>query len=260
MPVVSARTAVLKLLAAIAAGVLLLYVGACLLLWHNQRSYLYFPTRARLPSVQVEVLARDGLQVLASVKPRPGADAVLYFGGNAEEVSASVPDLAQIYPGSAIYALHYRGYGGSQGRPTEAALVGDALALFDRVQGGHPRIVVVGRSLGSGIAVRVAAARPVARLVLVTPYDSIVAMAAEQFPLFPVAWLVEDRYDSVAFAPRITVPTTLVVAGSDRVVAPAHAHVLARAFRPGIAHVRVLQGAGHNDIGSHPDYAAALTR
>ena len=259
MPAVSARAAVLKLLAAIVGGLVLLYLGACLLLWNNQRSYLYFPTRARLPSVQVEVLTRDGLQVLASVEPRPGADAVLYFGGNAEEVSASVPALAEAFPEAAIYALHYRGYGGSQGEPSEPALVGDALALFERVHSGHPRIVVVGRSLGSGIAVQVAAARPATRLVLVTPYDSIVAMAAEQFPLFPVSWLVQDRYDSAAIAPRITVPTTLVVASGDRVIAAAHSAALAREFAPGVARVVVLAGAGHNDIAGHPGYIGALT-
>jgi uncharacterized protein len=260
MPAVSARSAVVKLIAGIAGGLALLYLGACLLLWNNQRSFLYFPTRARLPSVQAEVLQRDGLQVLASVRPYPGERALLYLGGNAEDVSAAVPELATQFPDAAIYALHYRGYGGSQGQPTEAALVGDALALFDRVHSGHPQVVVLGRSLGSGIAVQVAAARPVSRLVLVTPYDSIVAMAGEQFPAFPVSWLVEDRYDSLARAPRLRVPTTIVVAGNDRVVPPAHAATLARAFSPGVARVVVLAGAGHNDIDSHPGYSAAITR
>ena len=258
MPAISARAAVVRLFARIGVLLLLLYLGACFLLWHNQRGLLYFPTGTRLPSVQAEVLPREGLRILVSVKPRPGAAAVLYLGGNAEDVSRTVPALADIFPDAAIYALHYRGYGGSAGEPGEAALVGDALALFDRIHPNHPQVLVIGRSLGTGIAVQVAAARPATRLVLVTPYDSIVAIAAEHYPLFPVRWLAQDRYDSASLAPALGLPTTLVVAGSDQVIPPAHAQALARRFAPGVARVVVLAGAGHNDIERHPGYAAAL--
>lgn len=238
----------------------LLYLGACAVLWSNQRSYLYYPIRTRLAQVPVEVLRRPDAKVLISVQPRPGRDAVFYLGGNAEDVSRTVPELATLFPDAAIYALHYRGYGGSEGTPNEAALVGDALAVFDRMHRGHARVTVIGRSLGSGIAVQVAAARPVARLVLVTPYDSIVAVAADHYPIFPVDWLVRDRYESVQYAARLHVPTTLVIAEYDQVIAPAHAQRLLRAFPPGVARAITLPGVGHNDIGLAAGYAAALSR
>jgi pimeloyl-ACP methyl ester carboxylesterase len=78
---------------------------------------------------------------------------------------------------SRLYLLHYPGYGGAAGRPSETALVADALALFDQVAARHPRVTVIGRSLGSGVAIQVASARPVERLVLVTPYDSLMEIA-----------------------------------------------------------------------------------
>ena len=247
-----------RLLVAALGCLVLLYAVACLVLWAKQADYRYFPVRTRLAQIPVEVLHRPDARVLVSVQPFAGGDAIVYFGGNAEDVSRTVPELARWFPRSAIYAMHYRGYGGSEGTAEETALVGDALALFDRVHRGHPSVTAIGRSLGTGIAVQLAAARPLARLVLVTPYDSIVAVGAEQFPAFPVAWLARDRYDSAAVAGAIRTPTTLVIAQQDRVIPPAHAQRLLRSFAPGVAHAVVLDGVGHNDVSRAPGYAQAL--
>ena len=114
--------------------------------------------------------------------------------------------------------MHYRSYGGSTGTPSERALVADAQRLFEMVAKDHPRIVVIGRSLGSGIAIQVAAGNRIERLVLVTPYDSIAALAADRFRWFPVRLLLRDRYESWRYASRIGVPTTLVIAGRDEVI------------------------------------------
>jgi pimeloyl-ACP methyl ester carboxylesterase len=260
MPAVSAKPGVIRLLLKLGLVLVLLYAGACAVLWANQRSLLYYPVRTRLAQVPVEVLRRPDARVLVSVQPRPGPDAVLYFGGNAEDVSRTVPGLAAMFPGAAVYALHYRGYGGSEGEPGETALVGDALATFDRAYRGHANITVVGRSLGSGVAVQVAAARPVAKLVLVTPYDSIAAVAAAHYPAFPVDWLVRDRYDSARRAAALRVPTTLVIAEHDQVIPPLHARRLLQAFAPGVARAVTLRGVGHNDIDQAPGYVDALTR
>src|SRR5690606_2752171 len=112
--------------------------------------------------------------------------AVLYFGGNAEDVSRSIALLSRAFPGAAIYAIHYRSYGGSSGTPSESSLVADAMGLFNRVAETHPLITIVGRSLGTGIAIQVAASRQIERLVLVTPFNSMAELAAEHFKLFPV--------------------------------------------------------------------------
>jgi uncharacterized protein len=154
--------------------------------------------------------------------------------------------------------MHYRGYGGSAGTPSEAALVADALMLFDRVHADHPRITVVGRSLGSGVAVQLAAARPVAQLVLVTPYASLLELGVAQFPFLPVRWLMRDRFESARHAPRVTAPTRLVVAEHDEVIPRRSSEALHQSFRDGVATLRVLAGTGHNTVSLHPAYQRAL--
>ena len=119
-------------------------------------------------------------------------------------------------------------------------------------------MVVVGRSLGSGIALQVAATRRAERLVLVTPYASIAELAAAQFPLFPVGLLLQDRYESWRYAPRIKVPTTVIVADRDEVIPNASSRRLAECFVPGIATVVNFPDAGHNDVSDAPGYPAAL--
>ena len=193
-----------------------------------------------------------------SERPLPGEKAVIYLGGNAEDVSASLPMLNVVFPDRALYLLHYRGYLGSSGKPSEKALVADALALFDRVAAGHKHIVVIGRSLGSGVAVQVASQRPVEKLVLVTPFDSLVALAARQFPYFPVRWLLRDRYVSAAHAPQVAAPTLLLVARHDEIIPAGSAERLLARFAPGVAQLRVLEGVGHNTISDSPDYIPSL--
>ena len=235
----------------------LLYAGICAALFIFQRSLIYFPQPSSNPG-QTLAMTVPSANLLVSLRPRPGGGAVLYFGGNAEDVSASMPQLAAVWPDRSLYAMHYRGYGGSSGSPSEEALQADARALFDEAVKTHPDITVVGRSLGSGIAIALAASRPVRRLVLVTPYDSIEDIAAGQFGWLPVRWLLRDRYRSIDLAPHIAVPTVLVQAEFDTIIpAPSTARLLA-AFRPGVASLRTIRGAGHNDIGGAPGYLEAI--
>lgn len=244
------------------AGLLLLagalYAAACVAVLLLQRSMIYYPQPAAGRPAQRLQLAVDGAQVLVSAQPRPGASAVLYFGGNAEDVSLSLPELAAAFPQRAIYALHYRGYGGSTGAPSERALHADALALFDRVHASHPEVLVVGRSLGSGLAVRLASERPVSRLVLVTPFDSLTSLAAPLFPWLPVRWLLLDRYDSAQLAPHIRAPTLILAAERDEVVPRESTMRLLRRFAPGTARMVVIPASGHNTISASPAYSAAL--
>jgi pimeloyl-ACP methyl ester carboxylesterase len=238
-------------------GAALVYAALCAVLYVFQRSLLYFPQPARVnaPSLQLSV---PDAQLQVSVRERDGPRSVIYFGGNAEDVSASLAELAASFPEYAVYALHYRGYGRSTGSPSEAALQADAQALYDHVARQRADITVVGRSLGSGLAVSLAAARPLARLVLVTPYDSIEAVAAQQYSLFPVRWLIQDRFDAAARAPQVRAPTTVIIAERDEVIRRARSDALVSRFAPGVAQVVVIAGAGHNTLDGRPDYEAAL--
>lgn len=239
--------------------ILAVYACACLALFLAQRSFIYFPpATAAIQAPNTSTMAVPGAVVKISARPHPGRQAIIYFGGNAEDVTMSLPLLEEAFPEHALYLLHYRGYPGSTGKPTEQALVNDALLLFDRVAARHAEVVLIGRSLGTGIALQVASQRPVHKLVLVTPYDSLAALAAGQFPFFPVRWLLQDRYDSARLAPQVKVPTLIVAAEHDEIIpARSTARLFAR-FSQGVATQTVIAGAGHNSISDSAAYLPAL--
>ncbi|GAB2874178.1 hypothetical protein GCM10027277_49270 [Pseudoduganella ginsengisoli] len=235
------------------------YAGLCLLLYFTQRSYIYFPPPTTATDLATALmLDADGVDIHVSVHARQADDAVLYFGGNAEDVDASLPELAAAFPGRALYLMHYRGYGASGGKPSERALVADAQMLFDHMRSNHRRITVVGRSLGSGIAIQIAAKHPVERLVLVTPYSSVLEIAARQFPYVPVNWLLSDKYESWRHAVKVNAPTTLIAAEHDEVIPRASTDQLLAHFKPGLAALKVVRGTGHNTIGIDGQYVAML--
>jgi hypothetical protein len=244
------------IIAAIAA---IAYVGLCVALFLAQRSFIYYPQR-KIPADNSPTLTLnlDGERIQVSTRLEPGTNAVIYFGGNAEDVSRSLPTLAAAFPGRSLYALNYRGYGGSTGKPSEATLIADALALFDHVHADQPRIIVIGRSLGSGVAVHIASMRPADSLVLITPYDSLAALAAGQFPFFPVRRLLLDKFESRRYAPKITAPTRLIAAQDDDVIPFASTQSLFEHFPKTLATLTVIPGVGHNSISESPDYIPLL--
>ena len=236
------------------------YALACLGLYVTQRSLIYFPQpRAFGSADNIMKLPVEGAQINVSTRQLDTPQAVIYFGGNAENVSGSLPDLAHAFPAHSLYLMHYRGYGGSSGTPTEKALVADALALFDEVKRQHADVTVIGRSLGSGVALRVASSRPVARLVLVTPYDSMAALAAQQFPLFPVRFLMTDKFESWRYAPQVSAPTTVITAQNDEVIPRASTDLLLTRFKAWTARQVVIAGTGHNTVSGDPSYVQTLS-
>jgi len=242
------------------AVVAALFVGSCAMLFTFQRSLIYYPQpRSNQHGITLMSLPVDGETVLVSTRPRAGPGALIYFGGNAEDVSQDMPDFGDAFPNHAIYLLHYPGYGGSSGSPSQQAIFAAALALFDRVHAEHANIVVIGRSLGSGVAVWVASERPVARLVLVTPFDSLGDVAAAQYPFLPVRWLLRDKYESWRYAPLVTAPTRVIVAEQDELVPRASSDRLRTHFKAGLVSWVLVPGVGHNSISESADYLALLS-
>ena len=248
-----------RLTIGVVVAVVVVYLGWCAALFIFQRSLIYFPQQRGFGSGDTTAkLLVPGAELQISVRPHAGAKALLYFGGNAEDVSANLPSLSNAFPDTALYLLHYRGYGGSFGKPSEEALYSDALALFDKVYAEHPNVVVVGRSLGSGVAIRLASTRPVSRLVLVTPYDSLQELAAQQFRYIPVRWLLLDKFESWRYAPRVSAPTVILAAEFDEVIPRSSTEQLYSRFAPGVASYKVLAGVGHNSISESAAYIPSL--
>ena len=190
----------------------------CLLVYLAQERLIFYPqplsedaARAlerTVPRTEAfELAAGDGTRLRGwlvrgqSAHPWP---LILYFGGNAEEVSWLLAELSRM-PGWAALLVNYRGYDLSQGRPSQAALFRDALALYDKVvqraEVDPGRVVVIGRSLGTGVATYLASQRPVAGVVLVSPFDNMVEVARGVYPFLPVDLLLRHRFESDQRAP-----------------------------------------------------------
>ena len=138
-------------------------------------------------------------------------------------------------------------------------MLGDALAFFDDVQARHPGqpVSAIGRSLGSGVASHVASRRPVDRLALVTPFDSLASVAQAHYPWLPVRWLLRERYPAGEELRGWRGPVLVLRAGRDEVVPAANTDALQRVLPQ--ARVVAVDEAGHNDIQAFPAYAEALS-
>lgn len=238
---------------------LLVYLGAGAYLYLFQRSYIYYPSFTRPAAVEPDLrLERDGV-TLKGWRVNPGQPrALIYFGGNAERIEHNIPDFRALLPRHTVYMLAYRGYGDSGGSPSKEALVGDALALYDRVAGDHEAVALMGRSLGSAIAVAVAAEREVSRLALVTPFDSLASIGRRAFPIFPVELLLKDRYPAVEWAAGVEAETLILYAEDDEIVPTSSVQRLAAGFTATTPAVVAVPEAGHNDISGYPAYRTAL--
>jgi len=163
-----------------------------------------------------------------------------------------------MFPGYTIYLANYRGFGGSSGAPTEQHLFTDALRLYDHITSEHAAISAFGRSLGTGVASFVAANRPLDKLALVTPYDSVERVAQARYPIFPIGLLLKDKFDSWSRASSINADSLILIAGQDRVIPPSHGQRLARALKPGLTKTLLIPDADHHSIVKHPLYFQSL--
>ncbi len=236
-----------------------IYGLVCVLLYVAQDRLLYLPVpEVTHPGVHALHLGRGAVTLKVWELHGAAQAALIYFGGNAEDVGANIADFDAAFPERAVYLVNYRGYGGSTGRPSEAALIGDAEAIYDALRLRHDSIAVIGRSLGSGVAVALAVRRPVERLILVTPFDSIANVAADHFPWLPVRALVRDRYDSLQRIGAVHSPALVVVAEHDEVVFRARSDALIAAIPASLRHTLLVAGATHNDVSFYPDYYQSL--
>ena len=212
------------------AVVVVVYCGFVALLYVAQRSLQYFPERRRtapraigLPEAKEAVLdTADGERVIVwHVTPREGRPVFLYFHGNGGALRWRDERFrALIADGSGLVALSYRGYGGSSGRPTETGLVEDAAAAyaFAVARYSAERIVLWGESLGSALALALAAEKPVGGLVLEAPFTSAADVGAQHYWFVPVRLFMKDQFRSDLRAGQVTAPVLVVHGENDCIV------------------------------------------
>jgi pimeloyl-ACP methyl ester carboxylesterase len=236
-----------------------LYLSLCMLVFCIQRSMLYHPTPdSPAAPEKISTLASGDATLKLSIRPMKTDNAIIYFGGNSEAVSQSLDKYANAFPGHAVYMPHYRGYSGSSGEPAEAALHEDAEKLYQYVKTRHGNITVIGRSLGSGVAIRLAATKEIERLVLITPYDSILNVAKLKYPFLPVEWMLIDRFESWRYAPQVKAPTVILAADNDEIIPLENTKALYDSFKAGIASFKVIKDADHVNISHKSEYFPAM--
>lgn len=236
-----------------------IYIGLCGFLYLQQNELLYQPQeRSSVAEQPSFLLTVDNARLRVNMKVHDGPDAIIYFGGTGEDVARTLPAFTRQFPDHAIYMLNYRGYAGNPGEPSEKDNYNDAVALFNEVKKKHTHLTVIGRSLGTGIAIHLASEHPVSSLALVTPYNSMVEIAAAQYPLIPVNMLLHERYESFRYAPQIAAPTILLMAANDEIIPRASTEALYSNFRHGVARLVTIKDVDHNSISDSESYYPLL--
>lgn len=220
----------------------------CVAIYLKQEQFIFFPQDRSVTDSQFTTLLKVNDQnIVVSSIVRKTDKALIYLGGNAEDVSLNLIAMANLLPKHSIYMLHYRGYGGSEGEPGEAAIREDTRVLYDHAAKKHGSISVLGRSLGTGFAIMLASEKRVDNLVLITPYASMEDLASRNFPILPVSILLKHKIQADQHAAKITAPTAIFLASRDEVIPKDSSMRLAKAFGASPPTVFVLD-EDHNSI------------
>jgi fermentation-respiration switch protein FrsA (DUF1100 family) len=250
----------LKWLVVLAAGG---YLGGLVVVFFAQRAFIFpipdtvrtAPQAAGYPEAEEHILTTaDGEKVIVWYVPaKPGHPVVIYFHGNGDSLAGLAFHFRAITSeGTGLVALSYRGYAGSSGRPSEQGLLWDAAAAyaFATARYSTDRIVLWGFSLGSGVAVAVAAEQPVGKLILEAPFTSIADLAASLLRIFPVRWLIKDPFRSDERIARVTAPLLIMHGVRDFTIPISHGEQLFALANQPKQFVRFPE-AGHNDLGNY---------
>jgi pimeloyl-ACP methyl ester carboxylesterase len=210
------------------------------------------------PNIKIPT-AQGSTQVL--LKDRQSNCDLLYFGGNAEAVDASLAGLEKAFAQCNLLLTVYRGYGLSDGTPNQQNLYADAVALYQlRNKLPIKKFIIVGRSLGASVATFLASQVRVDQLVLVTPFDSLSQLIVQKYPWLPTSILLKDSFPSDEYARLVSAPVHIIMAQDDEIIPAANTLAFLKAFIQHPAKLTRLEKVGHNTVDEHPGYLAALAK
>ena len=233
------------------------------------QSHLIFPVHAvpragPLPAGAEQLSVKSGRDTLRGVripadKPDPSRTLILGFGGNGWNAQDVAEYLHELYPEHEVIAFHYRGYAPSTGEPSGEALIADAPLVYDAaVARSHPkRVIAVGFSIGTGVAAQLSLARKLDGLILVTPFDSLKAVAQAMYPWLPIGPFFNHEIDAAGPLRGSTVPVAIVAAERDELVPTERTDAL-RKVVGNLVFDRTIGRAGHNDIYLRSDFHDAM--
>lgn len=238
----------LKFLKIIGIVLAILYFGICSLLYFNQDNLLFHPH----PTTQAEVahilkkytnfdtlsfLMHDGNKTCGFISNdtiNQKLPLVLYFGGNAEEVS-HLADYKKYFPNVIMVLINYRSFGLSKGVISEKTMFSDALEIYDKLI-TNPKIdankvIVTGRSIGTGVATYLSSKRKTTATILITPYENMINVAFEKYPFVPISLLIKHRFESNKYAVDISTPMIALISKNDEIIPKHHAYALTKAWK-----------------------------
>ncbi|MDM8553223.1 alpha/beta hydrolase [Desulfococcaceae bacterium HSG7] len=237
------------------------------ILYIFQEKFLFLPptsdeamlqrVRNKFPKCEITLTTPDHVKLHGWYIPgntTPKSPLLIYFGGNSEDMTGVLEDpffeLTRLRP-CALLLVNYRGYGLSEGLPGEKQFFKDAVFLYDhfanRNEIDQTGVIVMGRSLGTGVAVHLASQRTLKGIILVSPYDSITNVAQELYPYIPVSLFIRHPFDSASLASSVKIPLLALTAESDSTISSERSHALLAKWGGPCHHVSIPQ-VDHNDL------------
>ncbi len=237
-------------------SVLVIYLSVCGFLYFGQESLLFHPSPKSLTEVMqimqanpqfdtINFTMKDQINIsgyISKNRSQTKLPLVIYFEGNTEEVS-HLMDKHKYFENSVIALINYRGFGLSEGKPSEKTMFSDAVEVYDKLKRRSDidsnRIIVIGRSIGTGVATYLSSQRRVAETILITPYDSMIDLAQEKYPFVPIFMIIKHPFESNKYAQSITNNMLALIAKNDVVIPTKHAWNLMRAWNGQTSYLEV---------------------
>lgn len=197
---------------------IILYILICLSLFFFQKNFIYFPQKEISHQEKLLEFSNNNETIKVIVLNEDKEKAIIYFGGNSENVVLNAKDYKNAFKDYTVYMLNYRGYGGSTGIISEKNEYSDSQKLYDLIKNKHKEINIIGRSIGTGIATYIAYNNPINNLILVTPYDSIEKVVKDKFPIFPISLILTEKFEFIKRINKMEAPILILKAESDIVI------------------------------------------
>jgi fermentation-respiration switch protein FrsA (DUF1100 family) len=245
------------------AWLVAIYALICAVVYFGNRAFIYFPDPVRVAPAKVGLTAVEEVELVTAdhvtlvgwhARAKQGKPTILYFHGNASNAANRAPRVeTMVQDGFGVFYLNNRGYGGSGGKPTEEKNIADAIAAYDHLVGlGVPTntIVAYGESLGSGQAIRLAAERPLAAIVLESPLTSIIDVAKATYFWLPLSLLITDKYDNEENIRSVTTPVLVLHGKQDGIIPSEMGLRVFRAANPP-KKIEIYPSGGHVDLFDH---------
>jgi len=241
------RHRILTYLKIFTASIVVVYLSLCAFLYVKQEDLLFHPNPKTLAEIQkilsanpefdtLNLVMKDGTKIsgyISSKNSNVKLPLIIYFEGNTEEVS-HVMDKQKYFENCSVALINYRGWGLSEGKPSEKTMFSDAVEVYDNLKNRNnidtSRIYVIGRSIGTGVATYLSSQRKVAETFLITPYDSMIDVAQDQYPYVPIFMLIKHPFESYKYAPRITSRMMALIAKHDMTISAQRSFNLIQAW------------------------------